>query len=83
MATEDAPDARSDVVRAFDGWPKPLRVIIFALAVSFAVVMTIGYVAQGRWWMVIVWVVVTAIWSLIALVRLAEADRYARKGTSG
>lgn len=83
MATEDAADTRSGIVRVFDTWPKPLRVILFALAVSFAVVMTIGYVAQARWWMAIVWVVVTAIWSLIGLVRLAEADRYARRGTSG
>ncbi|WP_109471589.1 hypothetical protein [Ornithinimicrobium cavernae] len=77
------PDGRSDIVRAFDRLPKPLRVILFALAVSFAVVMVISYVTQGRWGMAVIWVVVTLVWGVIALVRLGEADRYASTHVDG
>lgn len=80
MATGGAPDGRSEIVRAFDRWPKTVRVVLFALAVSFAVVMTISYLAQGRWGMVLLWVVITGVWALIALVRLSEADRYRPDG---
>ena len=78
MATEPAPDERSDIVRAFDGWPKGVRVVLFALAVSFAIMMLISYVARGSMGMAIVWAVVALVWSLIGVVRLGEADRYAR-----
>ena len=79
MATEPAPDERSDIVRAFDGWPKGVRVVLFALAVSFAIIMLISYVARGSTGMAIVWAVVALVWSLIGVVRLGEADRYARR----
>lgn len=75
MATDRAPDRRSDIVRAFDRWPKVLRVVLLALAVSLAVVMTVSFVAQGRWGMVLLWGIITVVWALIALVRLSEADR--------
>ncbi|USQ80565.1 hypothetical protein [Ornithinimicrobium faecis] len=83
MATDGPPDRRSDIVRSFDRWPKPLRVVVFALAVSFAVVMTISYLAQGRWGMVLLWLVITAVWSMIALVRMGEADRFDGGTTDG
>ncbi|USQ75946.1 hypothetical protein [Ornithinimicrobium cryptoxanthini] len=79
MGTEPAPDGRSDLVRAFDGWPKAVRVVIFALAVSFALVMLISYVARESMGMAIVWAVVALVWSMIGVVRLGEADRYARR----
>lgn len=78
MATDGPPDSRSEIVRAFDRWPKPLRVILLALAVSLAVVMTISFLAQGRWGMVILWAIITLVWAAIGLVRLSEADRFAR-----
>lgn len=79
MGTEPAPDQRSDIVRAFDGWPKAVRLVLFALAVSFAVVMLISYLAQGSMGMAIVWAVVALVWSLIGVVRLGEADRFAQQ----
>lgn len=83
MPTEGPPDHRSEIVRAFDRWPKPLRVVVFALAVSFAVVMTISYLAQGRWGMVLLWIIITAVWAMIALVRMGEADRFDAGPTQG
>ncbi|WP_114908144.1 hypothetical protein [Ornithinimicrobium murale] len=80
MATDGPPDGRSAIVRAFDRWPKPVRVVIFALAVSFALVMVISFAAQGRWGMVVLWVIITAVWGMVALVRLAEAHRHELDG---
>lgn len=71
-------DTRSQLVRTFDGWPKVLRVVLFSLAVSLAIVFAISYVVQQRWAYAGLWILVTGVWGLIALTRLNEADRYDR-----
>lgn len=71
-------DTRSELVRTFDGWPKPLRVVLFSLAVSLAIVFVISYTAQGRWAYAGLWLLVAGVWGLIGLTRLSEADRYDR-----